>query len=119
MSTLTISPGSTARWRITVRLPGGAVQSLALLTHAWFTVKKRIADADPGVFQLTLGAGISVADAAAGTLDVEATTAQTALLFTLPDPHWSCRLKFADGTVSDPEQLAGTITIDRRATRAN
>jgi len=118
-STLTLSPGSTGKWRITVKDAAGAAQSLASLTEAWFTIKQRLGDADPGIFQLTIGSGITVVDAAAGTLDVEATPAQTEALFALPDPHWSCRLKFVDATVSDPDGLSGSITIDRRATKAN
>ena len=116
---LTITPGSTGDWLISVQTAAGAPQSLAALTNAWFTVMASWADADPGLFQLTLGSGLTVQDAAAGTIRVLATPAQTALLATLKKAVWDCRLKFADTTVSNPEDLSGDMIVERRATKAN
>jgi hypothetical protein len=116
---LEITPGSTGDWLITITDAAGAPKSLDTLTSAWFTVLARWADPDPGIFQLALGSGLTVADSAAGTLRVLASPAQTTLLASLRKAVWDCRTKFADGTVSNPEGLSGELIIKPRGTKAN
>jgi hypothetical protein len=43
----------------------------------WMTAKSALADADPGVFQKSDGAGITVIDDAAGTIQVDVDPADT------------------------------------------
>ena len=116
---LEITPGSTGDWLITVTDAAGAAQDLSALSAAWLTVKRSLAVADPGIFQLTLGAGLAVVSAAAGTIQVTATPAQTALMADGTGYRWDCRLKFVDGTVSNPDGLSGAITTGRRVTQSN
>lgn len=119
MTALTITPGETGDWLVAVQTEAGAAQSLAAMTGAWFTVKDLAAFADPGLIIATLGSGVSVVDAAAGTLRVVLTTAQTVALADGGVYRWDMRLKFADGTVSNPDALRGTITAGIRVTLAN
>lgn len=116
---LHIVPGASGDWRMTITAADGTAQSLAALTDAWVTAKQQLSDADPGLFQLAIGSGITVEDSAAGVLRVLASPAQTALLAGLRKAWWDCRLKFADGTVSNPENLYGEIVIEPRVTTAN
>jgi predicted HD phosphohydrolase len=46
----------------------------------WFTAKKRLTDADPGVFQKTTPAGITITDALGGIAKIEVAAADTAPL---------------------------------------
>jgi len=45
--------------------------------EVWMTAKEALADSDPGVFQKSVGAGITVIDDAAGTIQVDLDPADT------------------------------------------
>lgn len=117
--TIELTPGETAAWLATITEADGTAQSLAALSAAWFTVKATPAADDPGVIQATLGTGLAVLDAAAGTLRITLSPTQTGQLADGRRYRWDLRLKFADGTVSNPDGLAGTLIALRRITRAN
>ena len=119
MPTLYITPGETGRWSINVTDASGDEQPLTLLVQAWLTLKRRFGDADPGVFQLTLsGSEIAVTDSLAGEMEAIALSAKTALLGDGERYFWDCRLKFSDGTISNPSGLRGELVAEARVTHA-
>lgn len=73
---LKMKRGDTPIWDVAVTTPDGAPFDLTGYTP-WFTAKRAIEDADPGVFQLTTGAGITVTDAAGGLLSIQPRRADT------------------------------------------
>jgi hypothetical protein len=116
---LVVRPGASASWLASITTSAGAAQSLAQLTAAWFTVKSTLAETDAEApLQVTLaGGGIAVVSAAAGTLTISLTPAQTAgLEYGAAKYLWDLLLKFADGSVSPPDGMSGEIVIERSVT---
>lgn len=119
MSDIFIAPGETGSWGVTVTNAAGGAQSLSALSEAWWTVKNAYSVADPGTIQLTKSGGaITVTNAAAGTMTVVAPSANTAALEQGRTYFWDMRLKFADGTISNPTGLAGSLKTNTSVTRA-
>jgi hypothetical protein len=62
--------GDTPIWDVAVTNPDGTPFDLTGYV-AYFTAKRLITDADPGVFQLSVGAGITVTSAIGGLLAIQ------------------------------------------------
>lgn len=73
---LTMRRGDTPVWELAVVEEDGSPFDLTGCT-LYFTAKLLITDADPGLFQLTNGAGITVTDAAGGLATIQPARADT------------------------------------------
>lgn len=73
---LSMRRGDTPIWDVAVVNADGSPFDLTGYT-AYFTAKRAITDPDPGVFQLTLGAGITFTNAAGGLLAIQPRRADT------------------------------------------
>ena len=76
MGDLTVKRGDTITLAVAAKKADGTVQSLTGKS-LMFTAKDRIGDADPGVLQKSIGAGIVVDDAANGLATVTILPADT------------------------------------------
>jgi hypothetical protein len=85
---------------------------------AYFTVKRLITDADPGLFQLTIGAGIAVLDAAGGILQVRPRRADTSGITDEPRLIWDLQLSQAGAPDLTHTVAGGTLLVIRDVTRA-
>jgi hypothetical protein len=106
---LAMHRGDAAAWAFTVRQPDGTAQDLTGLS-ARFTAKRRVDDADgaAGSITRTVGSGITVTDAAAGTLVVELAAADTDALTTDTTLVWDLQLTGA----GKPRTVAwGTLVV--------
>jgi hypothetical protein len=81
----------------------------------WFTVKADASDADPGIVQKTVGAGITVTDALLGTFQVVLSPGDTSAV-TPGRYHWDCQVKEASGRVTTVGK--GAFFIDPDYTRS-
>jgi hypothetical protein len=77
----------------------------------WMTAKSARADADPGVFQKSVGAGVTVIDDATGTISVEVDPEDTDSLDAITN-----RLYF-DVQVQDVDSKVSTPVIGRLIVR--
>lgn len=69
----------------------------------WMTAKSARADADPGVFQKSVGAGITVIDDATGTISVELDPADTSDLDAVTNRlYYDVQVEDVDNKVSTP-----------------
>jgi hypothetical protein len=83
---------------------------------AWFTVKKLVTDPDPGVAQVTTGAGIEIHTPLAGKLTVEIPAVVTDLL--LPGDYvWDLQVKESTGRISTAN--SGIIFVVADVTRTS
>lgn len=73
---LTMRRGDTPLWDVAVTNPDGTPFDLTGYV-AYFTAKRSLADADPGVFQLTIGGGVTITSAAGGLLTIQPRRADT------------------------------------------
>lgn len=73
---LTMRRGDTPQWALAVTDAAGAPFDLTGYS-IFFTAKRLITDADPGVFQLTIGAGVTVTNAAGGLATIQPRRADT------------------------------------------
>ena len=76
---LTMRRGDTPIWDLAVVGRDGAPFDLTGYT-VYFTAKRSLSDPDPGVFQLTNGAGITITDAAGGLAQIQPRRADTSAL---------------------------------------
>lgn len=56
------------QFRVTEEVAGGAVD-ISAWQGFWLTAKRSLAEADPGLFQLALGSGLSIIDAPTGLVE--------------------------------------------------
>ena len=77
----------------------------------WMTAKSARADADPGVFQKSVGAGITVIDDATGTISVELDPADTS------DLDATTNRLYYDVQVEDVDNKVSTYRIGRLVVR--
>lgn len=77
----------------------------------WMTAKSARADADPGVFQKSVGAGITVIDDATGTISVELDPADTS------DLDATTNRLFYDVQVEDVDNKVTTYRLGRLVVR--
>lgn len=99
---------------------GGAALDLSGLANAWMTFRE--SEAVPGTdtddsgaaLQVTLGAGIVIADAVNGVLQVTLTAAQTRQL-SAARYVWDLQLKLSDGRIKTadrgPAEISGEVTV--------
>jgi hypothetical protein len=111
---LTMRRGDTVKLNITVTRGGSAVD----LTGAsiWFTVKNAVTDADPGVFQKTVGSGIVVTNAAAGQAQITIANADTSAIVGSRTLLYDIQVKEAGGDITTVAN--GTITVSPDVTLA-
>jgi hypothetical protein len=111
-TTLEIVRGDTVAITITVTLAGVAVD----LTGAsvWFTAKRHLTDADASaVFQLTVGAGIVLTNAAGGVATATILPAHTSgLTGESTRLHFDVQVKPAAGTVHTVARGALVVRAD-------
>lgn len=107
--------GDTPIWELAVTEDGAAFN----LTGAtlYFTAKLALDDADPGVFQLTNSAGITITDAAAGEAEIQPRRADTNALTSDVTLFWDVQVSIA-GSSETFTVLNGTLVIRRDVTRA-
>lgn len=122
-SILEIVPGSTGKWSFDIFKPDGTTaQPLTNLAQAWLTVKSDWTALDAAAeLQLTFSpaAGITKATADGNRLEIEVSPAQSAVFTVGKSYLFDCRLRFADGSVSNPAALSGTLKAVRNITKAN
>ena len=98
-----MTQGDTPSWPYTVtqRDPVTGVEVPVVLTGSTihFTAKRRRTDADPGVFQKSIGSGITIVDGAAGRLEVKLAKADTAGLEAPIVLHYDLQLSTPAGDV--------------------
>lgn len=70
--------GDTKEWSFVVLDEHNQPVDLSTITSAFFTAKASIADSDPGVFQKTIGNGVTIDGGSAGTGSIEVVPADTA-----------------------------------------
>jgi len=102
--------GDTATFDFAVFIDGVA----ANLTGAsiFFTVKTSYAVADGAkTFQKTIGAGITVLNAAQGTFRLKIDPADTAALSVSSPYVWDVQLKLADNSIITPDGLSGVFAL--------
>lgn len=107
--------GDTPAWDLVVTLDGVPFN----LTGAtlYFTAKQGLSDADPGLFQLTNGAGITVTSAADGEATIRPRRADTSSLTSDVQAFWDVQLSIA-GSAEAYTIASGTLLIRRDVTRA-
>lgn len=102
---LTMYRGDTPQWALAVTDAAGAPFDLTGY-DLYFTAKRLITDADPGVFQLAVGAGITVTNAAGGLATIQPRRADTSALTDDARLFYDVQLSQAGA----PDQ---TFTVDR------
>lgn len=115
--TLTMWRGDTPIWELAVVDDGGAPFDLTGYT-LYFTAKQALSDADPGVFQLTNGAGITVTDAAGGLATIQPRRADTNTLTADVTLFYDVQLSQAAAPDQTFTVERGTLLIARDVTRA-
>lgn len=111
--------GDTPIWDVAVTETVDGVTSPFDLTGAtlYFTAKQSLGEADPGLFQLTNGAGITVTDAAGGLATIQPARDDTSGLTADWRGFWDVQVS-RDGTEQTHTVLNGTLLIVRDVTRA-
>lgn len=115
MAQLTMRRGDTPIWDLAVTEDGDPFD----LTGAtlYFTAKASLDDADPGLFQLTNGAGITITDAAGGEAEIQPRRSDTNTLTADWAGFYDVQVSIA--ATSDTYTVDnGTLTIQRDVTRA-
>jgi len=115
---LQFTQGATERLVATIReADGTTLKNLSTLAEAWFTVKS-VPDILPDAqaqMQLRLSEGDIVAGDP-GELIVLIAPARTQALTPSILYYWDLRLQFADGTVSNPSNCSGRLSVTRSIT---
>jgi hypothetical protein len=112
---LEIMRGDTRTLNVAVVDATGLAQNLTGWS-LWFTAKAQTTDADPGVFQKTIGSGITVASPTTGTAVVTLAPADTSGL--TGDATLFTDLQGKDGSAAIVTLASGTLTVRADATRA-
>ena len=114
---LTMTRGDTPEWALTVVAADGSPFDLTDY-EVYFTAKRLLTDADPGVFQLTVGAGVTVTDAAGGLATIQPRRGDTNTLTEDVRLFYDVQLS----QEASPDQTftvdSGTLVITRDVTRA-
>jgi hypothetical protein len=116
-TTLTMTRGDTPQWALAVVDADGAPFDLTGYT-LYFTAKVALSDADPGVFQLTSGAGITVTNAAGGLATIQPRRADTSGLTDDARLFYDVQLSQAGAPDQTFTVDRGTLIITRDVTRA-
>lgn len=82
MSDISIYKGDTVDLRVVVKTNNVPKDLTGIVADAWLTAREDAGDADPPVFQRTLGDGITVTDAPNGVLAIKIAPADTSALAT-------------------------------------
>lgn len=114
---LTMYRGDTPIWNLAVVDSTGAPFDLTGYT-LYFTAKRQISDADPGVFQLTTGAGITVTNAAGGLATIQPRRADTNTLTEDASLFYDIQVSEIAGSLETFTVDRGTLLITRDITRA-
>lgn len=118
MTVLSAIRGDDETYELTIKDRNGIPINLAgcLL---WFTVKRDESETDAqAVTQKTIGAGITVVNAAIGRADVRLAAANTAgLVGKRVQLVWDCQIKDAAGLVSTVD--SGVLLVDADVTRSS
>lgn len=115
MTQLTMRRGDTPIWDLAVT-ENGSPFPLSGAT-LYFTAKVSLDDADPGLFQLTNGSGISITDAAGGLATIQPRRGDTNTLTADWNGFWDVQVSIA-GSSETHTVLSGTLIIARDVTRA-
>lgn len=115
MTDLVARRGDSETYELTLRDRNGNPLDLDTLTAMWFTVKRSPASPDAdSIVQKTLGSGISVVDADAGTAtvdlapgDLAGLAGDTTIILT-----WDLQTKDVDGRIETPDEGAFTVELD-------
>jgi hypothetical protein len=116
-----IVPGATNSWELTVREPDRSTpKDLTALSKAWMTFKRDEADPDPGIVQLSIGAGIQTQGLAnEGKLVATMTPSQSANFDFGTRYIYGVRLLMSNSVVDDPDGLSGPVKVMRAPTHTN
>lgn len=106
--------GDTLSFTATVTQSAAPVDLTA--AQVWFTAKHSATDADPGIFQKTIGSGIAVSGTDHNLLTITVDPADTAGLDAPTTLHWDLQIKEAGGRVTTV--AGGTIALAADITRA-
>lgn len=119
MADLNITPGESVVWQIVVTTPAGVAQNIAGVSEAWFTVKARIGESDPGFAQLTLtNSTVTRSDNAAGKFNIVMPSATSNGMQDGRTYFWDFRCRWSNGAVSNPVGLSGKLVALNRITHA-
>jgi hypothetical protein len=110
-----VTRGDTPAWNLAVTQGGSPFDLTGC--QLYLTAKNQIIDLDPGVFQLTIGSGITVTNAAGGLARVQLRRADTAALSTNVSLVYDIQLSIP-GTSETYTLVRGNLTVVQDVTRA-
>lgn len=120
IETLEVYQGKTHRERFRVVNENGEVfENISLWPKFWLTVKHKTTETDPGLFQLTLAAGLTIIDGPNGILEalfLASHTSDASLVGRTTELVWD--LAGLDPSSRPWELMTGPFTLKTGTTRA-